>query len=153
MDVLGKNGYEHYEISNFCKPGYYSRHNSSYWKQARYLGVGPSAHSYNGASRQANVSNNGIYQRKVMAGTVPAEVELLTRENKINEYIFTSLRTMWGCDLAFLKTALGHDLAATPAFQFLVTKGLLYQRDHMFYLSPSGKLLADQISSDLFISD
>ncbi len=153
MDVLGKNGYEHYEISNFCKPGYYSRHNSSYWKQARYLGVGPSAHSYNGVSRQANVSNNGIYQRKVMAGTVPATVELLTRENKINEYIFTTLRTMWGCDLAFLKTALGYDLAATQAFQFLVTKGLLYQRDHMFYLSPSGKLLADQISSDLFISD
>lgn len=153
QDVLEKNGYEHYEISNFCKPGYYSRHNSSYWKQTHYLGVGPSAHSYNGISRQANVSNNRIYQKAIITGTVPAEVEILTRENKINEYIFTTLRTMWGCDLDYLKKNLDYDLNTQTMLQKMIGQELLLKRDQTVFLTRKGKLLADQISSDLFISD
>ncbi len=153
MDMLEQHGYEHYEISNFCKPGFYSRHNSSYWKQTHYLGVGPSAHSYNSASRQANVSNNGLYQKSIEAGTIPAEIEVLTRENKINEYIFTTLRTSWGCDLSYLEEKFGYDLASNGIVQKMKDQDWLIQHGSILYLTRKGKLLADQIASDLFISD
>jgi oxygen-independent coproporphyrinogen III oxidase len=153
MDVAEQNGYEHYEISNFCKPGFYSRHNSSYWKQAHYLGVGPSAHSYNSVSRQANVSINSRYQKSIEAGIVPAEIEVLTRENKINEYIFTTLRTSWGCDLSHLRETHGYDLASTEVLQKMKAQEWVIQRGTILLLTRKGKLLADQIASDLFISD
>ena len=92
-------GYEHYEISNYCKPEYYSKHNSSYWKQEPYLGIGPSAHSYNKESRQFNISNNASYLKSIAQNKVPYQRETLTRENMINEFVFTTLRTIWGCDL------------------------------------------------------
>ncbi|HEY5823663.1 MAG TPA: radical SAM family heme chaperone HemW, partial [Cyclobacteriaceae bacterium] len=110
MDELEKAGFEHYEISNFCLPGFQSKHNSNYWKQEKYLGIGPSAHSYDGDSRQFNVSNNALYQKSLNEGKVPFEVEVLSRENKINEYIFTTLRTSWGCQLDYLKESLDYDL-------------------------------------------
>ena len=110
MKHLANSGYEHYEISNFSLPGKHSRHNSSYWKQEMYLGAGPSAHSYNGSSRQANVSHNFNYLKSISEGKVPFEIEILQRENKINEYIFTTLRTSWGCDMKKLKIDLQHDL-------------------------------------------
>lgn len=153
MDMLEQHGYEHYEISNFCKPGFYSRHNSSYWKQTHYLGVGPSAHSYNSVSRQANVSNNSQYQKSIEAGTVPAEIEILTRENKINEYIFTTLRTSWGCHLSYLKENHGYDLASNGILQKMKDQDWVIQHGTILYLTRKGKLLADQIASDLFISD
>ena len=93
MEELTNSGYDQYEISNFGKPGFYSKHNSSYWKREMYLGVGASAHSYDGASRQFNISNNAIYVKKIMANEIPSEHEVLTREDQINEYIMTSLRT------------------------------------------------------------
>jgi len=153
MEMLEQNGYEHYEISNFCKPGFHSRHNSSYWKQTHYLGVGPSAHSYNSVSRQANVSNNSLYQKSIEAGIVPAEIELLTRENKINEYIFTTLRTAWGCDLSHLKENYGYDLASNGIVQKMKDQDWVNQQGTILFLTRKGKLLADQIASDLFISD
>jgi oxygen-independent coproporphyrinogen III oxidase len=153
MDMLEQHGYEHYEISNFCKPGFYSRHNSSYWKQTHYLGVGPSAHSYNSVSRQANISNNSLYQKSIEAGTVPAEIETLTRENKINEYIFTTLRTSWGCDLSYLNENHGYDLASNGILQKMKDQDWMIQLGTILYLTKKGKLLADQIASDLFISD
>lgn len=153
MDMLEQHGYEHYEISNFCKPGFYSRHNSSYWKQTHYLGVGPSAHSYNSVSRQANLSNNSLYQKSIESGTVPAEIEILTRENKINEYIFTTLRTSWGCDLSYLNENHGYDLASNGILQKMKDQDWVIQHGTILFLTKKGKLLADQIASDLFISD
>jgi oxygen-independent coproporphyrinogen III oxidase len=92
-------GYEHYEISNFAKPGFKSKHNSSYWQGKSYLGLGPSAHSFNGSSRQWNVANNALYIQSLNKGAVPFEIEVLTKEQQLNEYIMTSLRTMEGLSL------------------------------------------------------
>lgn len=153
MDMLQTAGFEHYEISNFCRPGFYSRHNSSYWEQEKYLGIGPSAHSYDRASRQYNVSNNPQYVKSIDQRLIPFEREVLTRENKINEYVFTSLRTSKGCHL--------HVLQDQWEFDFLKNNkdyisGLLDQQlatldDRVLKLTRRGKLLADRIASDLFI--
>jgi oxygen-independent coproporphyrinogen III oxidase len=151
MDLLTANGYEHYEISNFCKPGFYSKHNSSYWKQKKYLGVGPSAHSYNGDSRQFNVSNNQLYLKSIGKSRVPFEVEELSRENKINEYIFTTLRTQWGCDLSYLETQFDYP-RNTRLLQQLMDQQLLTLQGSVATLTRKGKLLADQIATDLFVS-
>lgn len=99
MTILEKEGFDHYEISNFARPGFQSQHNSSYWRQQKYLGIGPSAHSYNGESRQFNISNNTAYQKAIQTGKIPFEREVLTVEDRINEYLLTGLRTSWGCDL------------------------------------------------------
>ncbi len=154
MAILSHSGYEHYEISNFCKPGFHSRHNSSYWKQSRYLGIGPSAHSYNGDSRQFNIRNNASYIRSINEGIVPFEREVLTRENKINEYILTTLRTDWGCDLSFLKLHLEDDLLhrCGDNLSLLQQKGLLTIGNGILLLSRKGKLLADKIAEDLMVS-
>ncbi len=152
MDMLIVNGYEHYEISNFCKPGFYSKHNTNYWKQKKYLGVGPSAHSYDGDSRQFNISNNQLYLKSIGNELVPFEKEILTKENKINEYIFTTLRTQWGCDLSYLETEFGYDLQSTTTLQLLIDQDLLALNGSVAMLTRRGKLLADQISTDLFVS-
>ena len=154
MNHLEKAGYEHYEISNFCKPGFQSKHNSNYWKQAKYLGIGPSAHSYNGDSRQFNVSNNGAYLKAIKEDKVPFELEILSRENKINEYIFTTLRTSWGCDLSYLKESLGYDLVLNQSryLHDLVKQGLIKLTEETVTLTHKGKFVADQIASDLFLT-
>ena len=153
MDLLEAEGYEHYEISNFCKPGYHSKHNSSYWKQLPYLGIGPSAHSYNGLSRQSNIRNNALYARSIKKGIIPFECEVLTPENKINEYILTTLRTMWGCDLNFLKQNLGDDLLRRQKAYVsgLQTQGFVTLELNMLRLTRKGKLLADKIVEDLIV--
>lgn len=153
-DMLLQAGYGHYEISNFCKPGFHSRHNSSYWKQSRYLGIGPSAHSYNGESRQFNIRNNASYVRSIHKGIVPFEREMLTRENKINEYILTNLRTEWGCDLSFLKQHLDDDLLhrCGDNLSLLQQNGLIVIKNGILLLSRKGKLLADKIAEDLIVS-
>jgi len=153
ISMLTNAGYEHYEVSNFCKPGYYSKHNTSYWKQEHYLGVGPSAHSYNGDSRQYNISNNAIYQKSIAEGKVPCEVEILSQENKINEFIFTTLRTHWGCDFAKLNNDLGYDALPVHAdYINNLVKGKLASFDQrILRLSSKGMLLADKIASDLFV--
>jgi len=94
MQWLTNAGYEHYEISNFAKPGYRSKHNSSYWQGKHYIGLGPSAHSFNGSSRQWNVANNALYIQSIEQSAVPYEIEMLTATQQLNEYIMTSLRTM-----------------------------------------------------------
>ena len=153
IDILTAAGYEHYEISNFCKPGLHSRHNSNYWKQSHYLGVGPSAHSYDGASRQFNVRNNAVYTRFLEAGIIPFEREILSRENKINEYILTTLRTLWGCDLNFLKQQLGDDLLQRrqPYISQIQLQGFAILEANTLRLTDKGKLLADQIVEDLIV--
>src|SRR4030095_4105164 len=99
MRWLGEGGYEHYEVSNFAKPGFRSRHNSSYWKGEKYLGLGPSAHSYNGVERRWNLANNNTYIKSIGEGQPARETEKLTPSQQLNEYIMISLRTVEGMDL------------------------------------------------------
>jgi oxygen-independent coproporphyrinogen-3 oxidase len=155
MEETGKAGFEQYEISNFCKPGFYSRHNSSYWQQKKYLGVGPSAHSYQGESRQFNISNNPLYIQSITQGKIPCQVEVLSRANKINEYLFTTLRTMRGCNLNYLRVNLDYDLLKEKhqAIALLEKLEMIHQQNDLLILTQKGKLLADKIASDLFIKE
>jgi oxygen-independent coproporphyrinogen-3 oxidase len=151
MDAMRAQGFEHYEISNFCKPGHYSIHNSNYWKGVLYLGIGPSAHSYNGSSRQWNIANNARYIAALQTGTLPVEIELLTQTDRLNECIMTSIRTMWGLDLQKL-----NDIAATSADQLILKAETFFERqwigqkDNIIHLTREGKLYADNIASTLF---
>lgn len=153
IDELTKAGYEQYEVSNFCKPEFYSRHNSSYWKQKKYLGIGPSAHSYNGQTRQFNVSHNQKYMKALADGVVPYELDMLTKEDKINEYLLTTLRTKWGANLERIKNEWQHDLELNEErylHQLLEKKYAVIEDNHL-KLTRSGLLLADKISADLFV--
>jgi oxygen-independent coproporphyrinogen-3 oxidase len=151
MDAMQSHGFEHYEISNFCKPGQYSRHNSNYWKGVKYLGIGPSAHSYNGETRQWNVADNAKYMLALEKAEIPAETELLTETDRLNEYIMTALRTMWGLDLKKLNTiAAGSPSQLTKAAQRYFENGWLEQKDDVIYLTQAGKLYADNIAAGLF---
>jgi len=153
MEEMSKAGYDHYEISNFSKPGRHSRHNTSYWEQKEYLGIGPSAHSYDGRSRQFNIANNALYIKGIREGKVPFERETLQRETLINEYIMTRLRTSAGVDLRRLREAHGFDLLAIHAgyIQDLTRLGKVRVEGNFLKLSNQGKLLADKISADLFV--
>ena len=151
MDVMEKQGFEHYEISNFCKPGYYSRHNANYWKGVKYLGIGPSAHSYNRQTRQWNIANNAKYIQALEKAEIPAEVELLTETNRLNEYIMTTLRTIWGLDLNSLdKIATGSASILVKNALIFFESGWLIQKGNAVYLTRTGKLYADKIASELF---
>jgi oxygen-independent coproporphyrinogen-3 oxidase len=151
MDAMQSQGFEHYEISNFCKPGHYSRHNSNYWKGVKYLGIGPSAHSYNGETRQWNVANNAKYIQVLETSKIPAETELLTETDRLNEYIMTSLRTMWGLDLNKLNLiAAGSGALLLKAAERFFDNYWIVQKDDIIYLTQIGKLYADNIASGLF---
>lgn len=154
MHELMEAGYEHYEISNFAKPGFYSNHNSNYWRGTKYLGVGPSAHSFNEVSRQYNTLNNHAYVKALQAGQIPFEQEILSRENKINEYILTSLRTSWGTDTDFIKQHFGYELLTENKdyLSSLLNKNLIKLEGSFLKLTDAGKLMADKISSDLFVA-
>ncbi|SFC46254.1 oxygen-independent coproporphyrinogen-3 oxidase [Parapedobacter composti] len=153
MDVLEMAGYEHYELSNFAKPGCYAVHNSNYWRGRLYLGIGPSAHSYDGSSRQWNVRNNARYIRALQAGTLPYEREVLTEENRLNEYIMTALRTAWGVDLDHVAERFGRARAGALrlALQPFVSNGDVILTDAVVTLSRKGKLMADHIAAELFV--
>lgn len=154
MNTLTSFGYEHYEISNFAKPEKYSRHNTSYWKRVPYLGIGPSAHSYNLSTRQHNIHSNAKYLQEIESGNIPAEVEILTKENKINEFVFTSLRTMWGCDLNKLENLYQHNFeeAHTTSLNQIFEQGLMVlSDDKILRLTNKGKMVADQIAIELMI--
>jgi oxygen-independent coproporphyrinogen-3 oxidase len=153
MEKLEANGYEHYEISNFAKPGFHSKHNSSYWNSELYLGVGPSAHSYNGLTRQFNISNNHLYIKSIHQQQVPFEQETLSREDKINEYLLISLRTAKGANLLKLKTEFECDLIEkeNAYINSLLAKNLALLENNTLRLTKKGKLVADKIASDLFI--
>jgi oxygen-independent coproporphyrinogen-3 oxidase len=153
MDAMQTKGFEQYEISNFCKPRFYSRHNSNYWKGVKYLGIGPSAHSYNGETRQWNVANNTKYMQGLGSGLIPAETEILSDIDKLNEYIMTSLRTSWGLDQDKLNgiASASADHLQKAAIEFF-DKGWLSQQNKIIYLTQTGKLYADHIASELFFS-
>jgi oxygen-independent coproporphyrinogen III oxidase len=153
MDWLKLAGYEHYEVSNFSKPGCRSRHNSSYWKGEKYLGVGPSAHSYNGTERRWNVYNNTVYIKGIIEGTPGREVEVLTTEQKFNEYVMISLRTIEGMSLDEIERGWGsewRDFVKMMMTKY-VEQGLVAAKDNRFQLTREGMLFADGIASDLFV--
>lgn len=151
MDSLIAAGFEHYEISNFAKPDHYARHNTSYWQQKKYLGLGPSAHSYDLNSRQFNVSNNAAYLKSISVNELPFEKEVLSRQDKINEYLFTSLRTQWGINSDYLMEHFQYDIRKTSGFQALADQGLVDDHYPRVTLTRKGKLLADQVAASLFV--
>ncbi|MCW3088580.1 MAG: hemW [Sediminibacterium sp.] len=152
MEWTSAAGFEHYEISNFALPGFRSRHNSNYWQGRPYLGLGPSAHSFNGSTRQWNIANNPLYIKSIQSGIVPFEIEVLTESQQLNEYIMTSLRTIEGTSLQ----KIGINWGTEKATHVLQTARKHIEREHLvlendvLYLSPAGKFLADGIASDLF---
>jgi oxygen-independent coproporphyrinogen-3 oxidase len=154
MQWLNNAGYEHYEISNFAKPGFQSRHNSSYWQGKKYLGIGPSAHSFNGISRQWNVSNNNTYITSLKKNKVPFEMELLNIHQQMNEYIMTSLRTMEGVQLDYFESKFGKqekERLLRSAQKYIETGRMLFSVTGSLLLTNEGKLFADGIASDLFV--
>lgn len=148
MQWMNEAGYEHYEISNFARRGFRSRHNSSYWQGKKYLGLGPSAHSFNGESRQWNVSNNTLYIESVKKGIIPAEKEILTPAQQLNEYIMTSLRTSEGIDLKKISREAKQKLQISG--KKYIERGLIIEQQEHFILTREGKFLADGIAADLF---
>ncbi len=152
VDLLEEKNYEQYEVSNFSLPHFRSRHNSSYWRDVPYVGVGPSAHSYDGRRRAFNIRNNQQYLRSISRGEVPLTQEILSRGDKINEYLLTSLRTSWGLDLNRLKTDFAFDLFEKHAsyLRILLENNLGIISNDTLVLTKAGKLLADKIASDLF---
>ena len=149
MEWLEVAGYEHYEISNFAKPGFRSRHNSSYWQGKKYLGLGPSAHSFDGISRQWNISNNSTYIESLEKNGIPFEKETLTTSQKTNEYIMTALRTKEGLDLDKLSKAMSRELRA--ASKKFIESGKLTLKENKLVLTKEGKLFADGIAAELFV--
>ena len=153
LAAMRAHGYEQYEISNFCQPGRESRHNSNYWRGVPYLGLGPSAHSYDGQNRQATLANNPQYVAAVLErGDVPVTLDVLSATDRANEYLLTTLRTARGCDLAHLRTHHDLDLPATRAAYLaeLQANGWATIQNEVLTLTDAGKLLADHITLELF---
>jgi oxygen-independent coproporphyrinogen III oxidase len=148
MHWMEEAGYEHYEISNYAKKGMRSRHNSSYWQNQPYLGLGPSAHSYTGNERQWNIANNNTYITTLQEDRIPFEKEILTPVQQVNEYIMTSLRTIEGLHLQRVNEVQRKTLEAGAA-KYINSGLLIFREDHLI-LTKEGKLLADGIAADLF---
>jgi len=149
-----KQGFVHYEISNFGKPDYFSKHNTSYWLGEKYIGFGPSAHSFNGKQRSWNIANNLKYIKSINNNILPLEFEELSINNRFNEYIMTGLRTIWGVDLTKIKNDFGkiYLKELVQNSQEFIEKGLLkITSDTKLVTTQKGKFLADGIASDLFI--
>jgi len=150
--TLEAKGFIHYELSNFGKEGYFSKNNSAYWLGKKYLGIGPSAHSYDGISRSWNVSNNSIYLKSIQENRLPNEIEILSKTDRYNEYIMTGLRTIWGVSLDKVEKEFGKeylDYLNKQARKFIDDK-LLSIEDNILKATKKGKFLTDGIASDLF---
>lgn len=153
MATMKANGFIQYEISNFCRPGRESVHNSNYWKGVPYLGLGPSAHSYNGKTRRWNISNISEYIARIERGAPAYEEEILDARTKYNEYVMTSLRTMWGCDSNKIISDFGFRIsdffreAAAP----FIEREWLFEHSGIYFLTDEGKLFADGITAELFL--
>ncbi len=149
-----KQGFIHYEISNFGKPNYFSKHNTSYWLGKSYLGVGPSAHSYNGVDRSWNVSNNIKYIKAIQKDKIPQEIEKLSINDRFNELIMTGLRTIWGVSLPQIEQNFGIDIKnklLKNAEKFINQKLISIDDDKHLKATLKGKFLADGIASNLFM--
>lgn len=144
--------YEHYEVSNFALRGYRSRHNSSYWKGHHYMGIGPSAHSFNGQERQWNIANNQTYIKAIGSGNIPAKKEILTDENRLNEYIMISLRTIEGLDMNAVEEKWGYEKrnGIDHAIKKYLDLDKVLRNENRYSLTDEGMLQADGIAADLF---
>lgn len=155
VETLGKKGFIHYELSNFGKENYFSKNNSSYWLGKKYIGIGPSAHSYDGISRSWNVSNNALYLKSLTENKRECEIEILSKNDLYNEYVMTGLRTIWGVSLERIEFEFGSKYAnyLNKQVQKFTQDGLLYIENNILKSTPKGKFLTDGIASDLFIVD
>ena len=151
--TLEANDFIHYELSNFGKENYFSKNNSAYWLGKKYIGVGPSAHSYNGISRSWNVSNNSIYLKSIRENIVPHEMEILSITDRYNEYVMTGLRTIWGVSLERIGTEFGGEYLnhLNKQTRKFLNDGLLCIENGILKTTPKGKFLTDGIASDLFV--
>lgn len=152
LEMMEKYGYLQYEVSNFALPGHFSKHNLSYWQGIPYLGIGPSAHSYKNNQRSWNISNTSAYIDSVKKGELPQTSEKLSDAQTFNEYIMTSLRTMWGCDLNVVAARWGNNRsdAIRKTAQKFIDQGLLQEKNGCLVLTGNGKLFADGIAADFF---
>ena len=152
MKWMKEAGYEHYEISNFAKPGYRSKHNSSYWQGKKYIGIGPSAHSYDGKCRRWNVANNALYIQSIKNNIIPFEEEKLTNVERLNEYIMTSLRTIEGLDLKPIENnfSIKERKRIEDSVVDYINKKMIVCNNEKLLLTDEGKLFADGIAADLF---
>ena len=153
VETLQAKGFIHYELSNFGKENYFSKNNSSYWLGKKYLGIGPSAHSFNGISRSWNVANNSLYLKSIQENQLPNEIEVLSINDRYNEYIMTGLRTIWGVDLNRIESEFGMKTLTylRKQAQKFLDDGLLSIDNHILKTTPKGKFLTDGIASDLFL--
>lgn len=153
VETLEANGFIHYELSNFGKENYFSKNNSAYWLGKKYIGIGPSAHSYDGISRSWNVSNNAIYLKALDENKLPNEIEILSKTDRYNEYIMTGLRTIWGVSLDRIASEFGNeylDYLNKQSQKFLIDD-LLSIENNILKPTTKGKFLTDGIASDLFL--
>ena len=152
MDIARENGFEHYEISNFALPGFRSKHNSSYWRGRPYLGLGPSAHSYDLQSRYWNISNNSLYIQSIHKGMVPVEKETLTISQQFNEYIMTSLRTTEGVEKNYIEHKFGKERLemVNNKMKDFIQSGKVVDNGNAYTLTDEGKLFADGIAMEVF---
>jgi oxygen-independent coproporphyrinogen-3 oxidase len=153
VDKLAENDFIHYELSNFGKENYFSKNNSSYWLGKKYIGIGPSAHSYGGEKRSWNVSNNSLYLKSIAENKLPSETEILSKTDRYNEYVMTGLRTIWGISLDKIQTEFGKTY-----LDYLNEQAAKYIEDHLLFVDENilrttkkGKFLSDGIASDLFL--
>jgi len=155
IEKLAESGYQHYEISNFSKPGQHAVHNTNYWRGVPYLGIGPSAHGFDGQTRYLNIANNAAYLSKLEAGQLAETIEELSLYDRFNEYIMTSLRTMWGTELQKLELDFGKLFLADTLknIQPFIARNWLINKDGYLILTMDGKLFADYIASELFLSE
>lgn len=155
QNFLTQEGYLQYEVSNYCLPGQFSKHNTAYWQGKHYLGLGPSAHSFNGTSRQWNTLSISHYISQIENNHIPFDKEDLTPLQHCNEYIMTSLRTMWGCNLKFIETHFGAERKhrVLKAAQIYLHQKLLTYSDDTLFLAKEAKLFADGIAAGLFCDD
>lgn len=153
IDKLQENGFVHYELSNFGKPNYFSKNNTAYWLGKKYIGIGPSAHSFNGKSRSWNVSNNLLYLKAIAENKVPSEIEILSKTDQYNEYIMTGLRTIWGVSLERIETEFGSSYLEYLHQQAekYISDNLLTVENNILKTTKKGKFLSDGIASDLFL--
>ena len=152
VEMLQKNGFIHYELSNFGKENYFSKNNSAYWLGKKYIGIGPSAHSYDGKKRGWNIANNSLYLKAIQNHELPIETEVLTISDRYNEYIMTGLRTIWGVSLDRIENEFGSeylDYLKKQAQKFL-SDDFLSIENNILKPTPKGKFLTDGIASDLF---
>lgn len=154
IDRLEKNNFIQYEISNFGKENYFSNHNSNYWKGVEYIGFGPSAHSFDGVSRQWNISNNSLYIKNVTdKNEAYFEKEILSESDQFNEYILTSLRTIWGIDTLVLKSKFNSEILSSfnEKIKTYISSDMVSFSNNKYVLTSNGKLFADKIASELFV--